>query len=214
VLPEAGEKIRVFWTVDRVWFRAVVTSRRGSVVHVDYLVRGWEPLDHDLSVTTWEHWEEGGPIDPGEAGYDGEEWLGEADWLAERAAQVAREATGGRDARAKRRTDARKRRQEEGEDEGGAKRVGRERTEGRGGESGGETRQVGRGKCRREPESTEQCVRRLVAARWEGEEVRLRDVWADAGKEGISVREVGRVVRLMEQANELMDRDGSLHKLT
>ena len=56
-----------------------------------------------------------------------------------------------------------------------------------------------------------------MEARWErsgGEEARLRDVWADASEEGISVREVGRVVRAMALANELMESDGALYKLT
>ena len=81
--------------------------------------------------------------------------------------------------------------------------------------SGG-ARRDGKHVCKREQESVEQRVRRLVRARWEsegGEEARLRDVWVDAGEEGILVKEVSRVVRLMEQANELMDRDGSLHRL-
>ena len=80
----------------------------------------------------------------------------------------------------------------------------------------GEARREGKHVRKRKQESVEQRVRRLVRARWEsegGEEARLRDVWVDAGEEGISVKEVSRVVRLMEQANELMDRDGTLHRL-
>ena len=150
-------------------------------------------------------WEEGGPIDPGEAEYDGEQWLGESDPLAERAARVAREAVGGRGERAAARAAARKRQAEGGSGEGREKRA-------KGGGTGGRAG----GKRKRGDETVEQRVRVLVEARWErsgGEEARLRDVWADASEEGISVREVGRVVRAMALANELMESDGALHKL-
>jgi len=217
VLPEEGEMIRVFWTGERVWFRAVVASREGFVVRVEYVVRGWEALDHDLNGTTWERWEEGGPIDPKEADYEGEQWLGETDWLAERAVQVAREAAGGRGARVAAREEARKRRQEGGGEEGEAKRDRRGRLKEVGEESGGKKGSVARGKRGREVETTERCVRRLLAVRWaEGggrDEARVREVWADAGKEGISVREVGRVIRLMDKAGELMESEGVLHNL-
>ena len=111
------------WTVEHVWFRASVVSRRGSVVHVEYLVRGWEALDHDLEDTMWECWEEGGPVDPREAEYDGDAWTGETDVLAKRAVRVAREAEGGRGARAVRRADARKWQREGEWDDGDGKRV-------------------------------------------------------------------------------------------
>ena len=59
-------------------------------------------------------------------------------------------------------------------------------------------------------------MRRVVRARWAaggGEEARLRDVWADAGRAGLSVREVSGVLRRMEEAGDLMEQDGALHRL-
>ena len=123
VLPEAGELLRVYWTCDRVWFRCRVVSRLASEARVDYFVQGWAECVHDLASTTWERWEEGGPIDPGEAEYDGEQWLGERDVLAERAARVAQEAEGGRGERAAARAAARKRRAEGERGAGSEKRV-------------------------------------------------------------------------------------------
>ena len=84
-LPEVGDLLRIFWTSDRVWFRCRVLGRLASVVRVDYVVHGWNEETHDLEVVAWEQWAEGGPIDPGEAEYDGEQWLGERDVLAEHA---------------------------------------------------------------------------------------------------------------------------------
>ena len=73
------------------------------------------------------------------------------------------------------------------------------------------------GKRKRVQETVEQRVRRIVSDRWQangGEEARLREVWAEARVEGVSVREVGKVVGMMERAGELMERNGVLHKLT
>jgi len=180
-------------------------------VHIEYVVRGWEALDHDLADTVWEHWEAGGSIDPREADYDGEAWMGEVDGLAERAADVARKARGGRSARASRRADAREKRQA-----GGKEVEGRGRAECAGVGAGGSGQRARHSKREREQESTVQCVRRLVVARWEqngGDEARLRDVWTDAGEEGVTVREVSSAIRSMDKAGELMESEGCLYRL-
>ena len=60
-------------------------------------------------------------------------------------------------------------------------------------------------------------MRRLIGERWRangGGGARLREVWADAWVEGVSAREVGRVIREMGRAGELEERDGVLHKRT
>ena len=60
-------------------------------------------------------------------------------------------------------------------------------------------------------------MRRLVGERWRasgGEGARVREVWADAWAEGVSAREVGRVIKEMARAGELEERDGVLHERT
>ena len=98
---QLGDLLRIFWTEEGVWFRCRVTGvgHDGGRVRVEYLLPGWEPFIHDLNKVQWERWSEGGEVDPDEASYHPEVWMGPEDSEAAAAADGARQratATGGR----------------------------------------------------------------------------------------------------------------------
>ena len=86
-----GDLLRIYWTDERVWFRCRVTGvgREGGKVRVEYLLPGWEPFVHDLGKVRWERWADGDEVDPGEASYHPEVWLGPVDAEAAAAANGA-----------------------------------------------------------------------------------------------------------------------------
>ena len=91
-LVQVGELLRIYWTVSEVWFRCRVVGVQGGgrKVNVEYLLPGWEPFVHNLDEVQWERWAVGGEVDPEEASYHPDVWMGPEDREASAAAEAAR----------------------------------------------------------------------------------------------------------------------------
>jgi len=72
------DRIRVWWSDERVWFRCEITEvlEGGKRVEVEYVVEGWQRFVHRLNDIRWERWSEGGKVDVNEQSYDMDEWTG------------------------------------------------------------------------------------------------------------------------------------------
>ena len=119
-VPEVGDRIRILWRHEKVWFWATVTGRSWSkesgsgIVHkVQYEVKGWEAFTHDLTAEIWQNESVGLAQETederqAEADYDDDAWLGPRDFEAEgaRARGSAADADDLRSERRKRRAEA------------------------------------------------------------------------------------------------------------
>ena len=86
-----GDRIRIYWTGEEVWFRCDVRKVFAGTddVEVEYLVDGVRAR-HCLTNVSWEPWCVNDEVDVRECEFDGEHYLGPMDVEAQRASESKR----------------------------------------------------------------------------------------------------------------------------